>query len=168
MRYKIFVLLLLASLSACSFQAQVLTPESFIPVTETEMPSVTPLPALVSTSTPNPPPTDSNVLPTFTSAPLPQTLGVYPIRFAPNGTYVDVGQPLRWGKQNLFHRRLEGTDDVHFDSSEREQQLDGCPHEDRRRGRHGLMPTGGKYPMLFLARCIAHHPGLFCNAHPGS
>ena len=102
MRYKILFLLLLASLSACSFQAQVLTPESFIPVTETEMPSATPLPALVSTSTPNPPPTDSNVLPTFTSAPLPQTLGVYPIRFAPNGTYVDVVDSLFVGASKTY------------------------------------------------------------------
>ncbi len=101
MRYKILVFLLLASLSACSFQAQIVTPESLIPATETELPSVTPPAALTNTPTPNPPPADI-VLPTITSIPLQEVSGVYPIRFAPNGTYADVVDSLFVGESKTY------------------------------------------------------------------
>lgn len=102
MRYKLLVLLLLAGLTACSFHAQVLTPESIIPMTETEMPSAIPSPVLTNTSTPNPSPADLNVPPTLTSTPLPPISGVYPIRFAPNGTYVDVVDSLQAGTSKTY------------------------------------------------------------------
>jgi len=100
MRYKLLVILLFVSLPACSFQAQVLTPESAISVTE--IPSATPPPVLTNTSTPNPPPTDSKVLPTFILTPMSPISGIYPIRFAPNGTYVDIVDSLLAGTSRTY------------------------------------------------------------------
>jgi len=109
MRYKLFILLLLVSLSACSFQARALTPESLIPVTETEsVTAVTTLPSLTETFTPSPASTDTNIpltvtsIPNTVSSPIPQNPNVHPIHFAPNGTYVDIQDSLRAGESKTY------------------------------------------------------------------
>ena len=88
MRYRIFVFLTLVSLTACTYQVQLLTPEpSAPPDGAATQPAVAPA---VETFTPTSPPTALSVSPTFTSTALPQIAGVHPIKFAPNGTYADV------------------------------------------------------------------------------
>ncbi len=109
MRYKLFIVLLLASLSACSLQTQALTPEPLILVTGTESVTVIPtLPPSTETFTPSPAPTDTNIPPTVTSAPrivpspIPQNPNIHPIRFAPNGTYVDILDSLQAGESKTY------------------------------------------------------------------
>lgn len=98
-----FVLLLLLFSAACTYQVQVITPE---PATSlgglaTQPATIPP----VETSTPIivPSSTAVNVLPTFTSTALPPPVaGVYPIKFNPNGTYVDVVDNILSGASKTY------------------------------------------------------------------
>lgn len=109
MRYRFLVILLFMSLSACTFQVEMLTPSAEapsltppqgftltpdIPVTPTSLaglesptsaPTVTPLP-----------------IPTFTSTALPPGEGIYPIRFAANGTFIDIVDSILAGKSKTY------------------------------------------------------------------
>jgi len=92
-------------LSACTYQVQVLTPE---PSSNFN----TPTPDSIATST-SFPPTDSLTSipppsPTFTftpailPSPLPANDGTYPIRFAANGTYIDVADGMQAGSTKTY------------------------------------------------------------------
>ena len=102
MRYRFLFLLLLLSLSACTFQVDVLTPEPSVSLDGTAaQPATLPL-VETFTPTPLPPPTELNVPPTFTSTALPQIAGIYPIKFSPNGTYMDVVDTILTGKSKTY------------------------------------------------------------------
>lgn len=96
MRYRFLLLILVISLSACSFQVDVITPLPPSTVPPTTSPALT-LPADTPTS-----------LPTLTFTPaipptsLQESAGVYPVHFAPNGTYVDILDSLVAGASKTY------------------------------------------------------------------
>ncbi len=105
MRYRLFVILIAISLSACSFEVQIGTPETPTVIlnvvtqtnTNTAIPEIKTIP---STETPVPSPTF-----TFTpEAPPPQPLGggTTLIHFAPGGTYVDVIDSISGGTSKTY------------------------------------------------------------------
>ena len=108
MRYRFLFILLLASLTACTMQMEVLTPAS----PTTELGTVTFTPFVPDTSTPFPdlqqrtatPP--ANPLFTLTAAPsstpFPVDANITPIHFPPNGTYMDVSDSLRYGMSKTY------------------------------------------------------------------
>lgn len=98
MRSRLFIFLLAISLSACTYQVQIVTPVPSVLDTATD--PVT-LPS-VETFTPTPSPTEISVLPTFTSTALPQVAGVYPIKFSPNATYIDVTDSILAGASKTY------------------------------------------------------------------
>ena len=99
MRYRLSLFLLAISLSACTYQVRVITPvPSVVLDTATEPVTLPP----VETFTPTPSPTEISVLPTFTSTALPQVAGVYPIKFNPNGTYIDVTDSILAGASKTY------------------------------------------------------------------
>ena len=93
MPYRFLIVLLLVSLSACSFQMQVLTPDPSVTITaptpttfsSTELLSATPSP-----------------LPTFTPTVASGNLSIHPIRFSPNGTYIDVADGIPAGSRKTY------------------------------------------------------------------
>jgi len=102
MRYKLLVVFLLVNLSACSFQANIITP----PPTSTIPPEPSATLAF---------PSDIPPLPTFTPIPTstftqvapPTALqenvsGAYSIRFAPGGTYADIVDSLSAGTSKTY------------------------------------------------------------------
>ena len=101
MKRKLVLLLLLFSV-ACTYQVQVITPE---PSTSLDSPTTQPVtlpPAETFTPTVVPSSTATNVQPTLTSTALPQVAGVYPIKFNPNGTYVDVVDSILAGTSKTY------------------------------------------------------------------
>ena len=103
MRYKFLFILLFVSLSACTFQMEVVTPSS--PSAEAATVTFTPYVPAASTTVPDfqertatPP-----ALPTFaftagpSSTPFRVDADISPIHFPPNGTYLDVFDSLRNG-----------------------------------------------------------------------
>lgn len=88
MRNRLLYFIVLAGLTACAFQSEIFPSE---PITVVKLPSVTPIsPAAETlTSIPTTLPTVTNV-PTMSLTPLPLVAGVYPIRFSPNRTYIDI------------------------------------------------------------------------------
>jgi len=93
-RYRFLPVVLLFSLSACSFQVEVVTPPPSLTV-----PPVT-SPALASpTDTASPLPT-STFTPDITPPPLQES--AHPIRFAPNGTYANVIDSLLAGTSKTY------------------------------------------------------------------
>jgi hypothetical protein len=95
MRYSYLILSFAVSLSACSFQSQVIKP----PVPEAELTTPPPppaqtftlVPAEQATLTATPPPLPIfTFTPTTTTEPLPQNVNPYPIKFGVNGTFQDV------------------------------------------------------------------------------
>ncbi|MEP7135315.1 MAG: hypothetical protein ABI904_10320 [Chloroflexota bacterium] len=109
MRYGFLFILLLLSLSACTFQVDVLTPEpsanlDLLSATPRPFPTFTPTTlsdSAAPTETPPPYPT-SPAPPTITPSPLPRNIGTYPIRFAPDGTYVDVVDTIVAGTSKTY------------------------------------------------------------------
>jgi hypothetical protein len=106
MRYRFLILFLLASLTACTFQVQVMTPETnsgagptFTPPPFSTVTALLPQPFIQSSATPLPLPT---LEPTFTATPLPVSLGTVPIQFAPGGTYVDLVDGLHYGTSKTY------------------------------------------------------------------
>lgn len=96
MQYRYLVVALLVSLSACTYQIQVITPE---PTSALEVTSTQP----VETLTPNPlPPSTFTFTPTMTASPLPADDGKYPVRFPPNGTYLDIVDSLSAGTSKTY------------------------------------------------------------------
>lgn len=101
MRYRLLFVLLLAGLSACSFQAQVVTPPTptaFLPVAAS--PTLAP-PAPTSTAIVVP----ASATPTDTPLPAPTSTsasGAIPIRFAPGGTYVDFVDSIAGGTSKTY------------------------------------------------------------------
>lgn len=96
MRYRFLILLLVLSLSSCSFNVDVVTPQpvaSLPPATSPvlQSPTDTPLPFPTSTSSPETTPTL-----------LQESAGVYLIKFAPNGTYVDILDSLTAGASKTY------------------------------------------------------------------
>ena len=102
MRYRSLFIILLVSLSACTYQVQVITPEPSTSLEDTATQPATLAPIETSTPTLLPPPTALSVLPTFTSTALPQIAGVYPIKFSPNGTYIDVADSILSGASKTY------------------------------------------------------------------
>lgn len=110
MRYRFLFLLLLFSLSACTFQADVLTPQPFVdPDSRTATPppfptfTFTPETSALGTLTATPPPYPTFTLtPTITPSPFPRNVGTVPIRFDPNGTYVDVVDTILAGTSKTY------------------------------------------------------------------
>ena len=105
MRYRFSFLLLLLSLSACTFQVDVLTPEP-----STNLPSPT-ADSITTPSSSSPTDSPTSTLPasptlTFTPSilpsPLPANDGTYPIRFAANGTYSDVPDNIQAGSSKTY------------------------------------------------------------------
>jgi len=99
MRYRFILLVLISSLTACTFQVNVLTPEQAAPAAQTATPSVSAVQP--SSATPL-------ALPTFTSAPtlvpspVPDNLGTYPIKFEPNGTSIDIVDTILMGTSKTY------------------------------------------------------------------
>ena len=96
MRYRFLLVLFLFSLSACSFQMDVVTP----PPSSTVPPATSPALVLPS-DTPSPFPTFA-LTPAITTTPLQESAGVYPIQFAPGGTYVDVVDSILAGASKTY------------------------------------------------------------------
>ncbi len=100
MRYRFLFISLLLSLSACTFQVNVLTPE---PSVGSEFATSTPYPPEMGILTASP-----SSFPTFTStpaitpSPIPRNPGTTPIRFAPNGTYIDVVDTILVGTSKTY------------------------------------------------------------------
>jgi len=111
MRYKLLLFFLLLSLSACTFQVEMLTPseESAIPA---------PLPSETFTLTPasfsgSGLPTESPTakpptFPTFTSTALPSSEDPYPIHFVANGTFIDIVDSIPAGKSKTYSINATG------------------------------------------------------------
>ena len=105
MRYRFLLFFILAGLSACSFNVEVITPAPAIPEAETALPSSPTLdtpatPTIVSKSeaaTDSPTP-----LPAFTPSPIPRNLGTFPIRFDPSGTFKDVTDTILAGASKTY------------------------------------------------------------------
>ena len=95
MRYRFLILLFVFSLSACSFNVDVVTP----PPSATVPPIASP--TLVFPSDIAPLPT-APFTPVASSTPLQENAGVYPIKFAPNGTYVDILDSLISGSTKTY------------------------------------------------------------------
>lgn len=96
MRYRFLLFLLAISLSACSFNVDMVTPSP-----ASTLPPATPPALVLPSDTPSPFPTSiSN--PGVTSTPLQQNSGVYPIQFALNGTYVDILDSLTAGDSRTY------------------------------------------------------------------
>ena len=98
MRYRFLILLFVLSLSACSFNVDIVTPAATLPPatapavialadTATPIPSASPIPTAISV---------------VTSAPVQQSTGASPIQFAPNGTYVDIQESLNAGSTKTY------------------------------------------------------------------
>jgi hypothetical protein len=100
MKHKL-ILTFMFVVSACTYQVQVITPEPSLSDSPTAQPATLP-PVETPISTSLPPPTALSVLPTFTSTALPQVGGVYPIKFNPNGTYVDVTDSILAGASKTY------------------------------------------------------------------
>jgi len=83
-------------LSACTFQVDVVTPSASSTVPPATSPALT-LPA----DTPSPFPTPT-FIPAIPPSPLQENAGVYPIQFAPNGTYMDVVDSLLAGSSKTY------------------------------------------------------------------
>ena len=95
MRYRLYLFVLIISLSACTYQVQVITPEPTtqpvaLPTVETSTPTLIPASASPSAS------------PIFTTTPLPDVAGVYPIKFSPNATYIDVVDSILAGASKTY------------------------------------------------------------------
>src|SRR4030095_10186287 len=108
MRYRFLLFFLLVSLSACSFDVEVITPAASVPESGTATPpsafTLPPDTSTTSTSFPGsalltetPP-----AFPAFTTTPLPRNLGTFPIRFDPNGTYVDITDTILAGTSKTY------------------------------------------------------------------
>jgi len=100
--HKKLVLLLLLFSVACTYQVQVITPEPSTSLGGLATQAVTLPPVETFTTTLVPSPTAVSVLPTFTSTALPPVAGVYPIKFSPNGTYVDVVDSILFGASKTY------------------------------------------------------------------
>ena len=111
MRHRFLIIFLLMSLSACTFQVEMLTPSDMAPTptllstqifTLTAEIPVTPT-ALSGLESPTSSPTATPLpIPTITSMALPPGDGIYPIRFAANGTFIDVVDSVRAGKSKTY------------------------------------------------------------------
>lgn len=111
MRHRFLLLFLMLSLSACTFQVEMLTPSSqqptltlLPPLDQTLTPSILDIPTSVvvpesptSAPTSTPPP-----IPTFTSTALPPSEDTYPIRFSANGTFIDIVDTISAGKSKTY------------------------------------------------------------------
>src|SRR5258706_3760829 len=96
--HKKLVLLLLLFSVACTYQVQVITPEP-----PTSLGGIATLPPVESiTPTLVPSPTAVSVLPTFTTTAIPPVAGAYPIKFNPNGTYVDIVDSILSGASKTY------------------------------------------------------------------
>jgi hypothetical protein len=96
MRYRFLILLFALSLSACSFEVDVVTP----PANATLPPNT---PVVVSSQTDTPIPTAiPSLTPSTIPTPLQEVGGIYPIQFAPNGTYVDLVDSLNAGTSRTY------------------------------------------------------------------
>jgi len=118
MRYRFLVISLVFILSACSFQVDIWTPAPSVshsptPIPFEELLSATPPPFPTFTFTPyspdmgtrtaTPPPYPTfTFTPTITPSPLPVNLGVTPIRFGANGTYMDVVDTILAGTSKTY------------------------------------------------------------------
>lgn len=102
MRSRLFLFLLAISLSACTYQVQVLTPESSVSSESTTTQSATLPPVETSTPAPPPSPTALSVMPTFTSTALSPVADIYPIKFSPNATYIDVVDSILAGASKTY------------------------------------------------------------------
>lgn len=111
MRHRFLINFLLMSVSACTFQVEMLTPSDMAPTptllstqifTLTAEIPVTPT-ALSGLESPTSSPTATPLpIPTFTSTALPPGEGIYPIRFAANGTFIDVVDSILAGKSKTY------------------------------------------------------------------
>jgi hypothetical protein len=108
MRHRFLLLFLMLSLSACTFQVEMLTPTTDVltptPLSTeifiltpffTNTPSSSELPTQSPTATPPP-------IPTFTSTALPPGEGTYPIQFVANGTFIDIVDSIPAGKSKTY------------------------------------------------------------------
>lgn len=106
MRLKLLTLFLIGSLSACTFQVEVIETPTPVPTVLPVEPST---PTLVPTADNSPTPT---LIPTIsaTNTALPVSVGgpadpVYPIHFAPSGTYADILDSIRAGASKTYSVR---------------------------------------------------------------
>ena len=98
MRYRFLILLLALSLSACSFNVDVVTSVPSAPptlVSQTETPFPSPIPTVEASPT-------AAFTPVIPPTPIPQVGGVYPVQFPPNGTYVDIVDSLSAGSSKTY------------------------------------------------------------------
>lgn len=104
MRYRFLSFILLISLSACTFQTEIITPVVSVPTsTPPAFPVFTSTPfSELNTSTPAPFST-AIFPPTLIASPLPiDTTGKTPIHFPPNGTYIDVVDTVLYGTSKTY------------------------------------------------------------------
>src|SRR4030095_13879829 len=111
MRHRLLIILLVISLSACTFQVEMLTPSAqpptltlLPPLDQTRTPSIpdTPTSVVVQASLTSAPTSTPPAIPTFTSTALPSGEGIYPIHFAANGTFIDVVDSISAGKSRTY------------------------------------------------------------------
>jgi len=94
LRLALFVGLMIIT-SACSFNTQVITPEPTA-VTESTL-VIEPSPISSATLVPT-----STFAPTLPSTPVPVNVDTIPIRFAPNGTYLDLVDSISTGTSKTY------------------------------------------------------------------
>jgi hypothetical protein len=105
MQRKLIVLLLLFT-SACSFHVQVITPEPSTDADGSNSQTATaPVDATVTFMPSATAPPLSTLTPEIPSTTLPRDLGTYPIRFDPNGTYVDITDTILAGTGKTYSIR---------------------------------------------------------------
>lgn len=107
MRHRFLLLFLMLSLSACTFQVEMLTPTGALTSTPLANETFTLTPFVVETPTSSELPTQAPTatpppIPTFTSTALPPSEGIYPIHFAANGTFIDIVDSVSAGKSKTY------------------------------------------------------------------
>ena len=106
MRYRFFLMVLISSLTACTFQVNILTPEQTAPDLRTSTPVA--LDAQIPTAT-LPPLSTSTSAPTGVPSTIPDNMGIFPINFEVNGTYADIVDTILMGTSKTYSvTALEG------------------------------------------------------------
>jgi hypothetical protein len=103
MRLKILTLVFAITLSACSFQVDIIeTPTPALTVIAGASSTSTSIPTAENTATPLPEPTLSVTNTTLPASAITPQGSIFPVRFAPNGTYVDIIESIKAGGSKTY------------------------------------------------------------------
>lgn len=103
MRFKYLTLFLIIALSACTFQVDIIeTPTPAATIVPIESLTATAIPTLNESATPVPLPTIAATNTALPASVITPQGSMFPIQFAPNGTYVDIVENLKAGESKTY------------------------------------------------------------------